>query len=293
MIKKIIAAGLIGLFFVILSPMVPSVHAVGLKVAPLEYRTQLKSGENQKGFVDISNPTLTSVKVTTSVQGFKQVDDKGSLQFFDDEQLEKGIQRDLANFTLGPRQALRMYFLLDGKKLPTGDVYAALFFNVQSSETAKTGVTQAVRVGTLLSIVNKTPGERKAEITSLDVPFLQLGSMIAGNYTVHNTADPKKNTGFYPTIKTLLWPDNNQKELTASLVFAGRTRENSFNLRDVGFGLHKVTLQFKESSRSAWVFTADPFTGVVAAFLLLVISVELLFWWRRRRKASQLASTKH
>ena len=108
---------LVGAFFV-----APPVSAASLKVAPLEYRTTLKQGEKKKGFIDVSNPTKETVRVRTSAQAFRQIDDNGSLQFFDNEQVSAGVLLDLDEFELGPLEAVRMYFILDSTRCVRGDL---------------------------------------------------------------------------------------------------------------------------------------------------------------------------
>ncbi len=275
----------IGLLIAILTGVTyaPVSHAAGLKVAPLQYRTVLKKGEQKKGSIDISNPTRQTLTVTTSVQAFRQIDDKGRLEFYNDEALTKGVKLDLASFKLGPREALRMYFLLDGKTLPSGDVYGAIFFAFRENGP-KSGVQQAVRVGSLLSVVNGTPGPREATITKLDVPFIQVGTAIKGAYNITNPADEKTNTGFYPEVTTKLWPGDISKKQSSALLFAGRTRTNLLDFKEVGFGFHKVEVSYKNSSKSAWVFVAEPFIAVVIGVVLLAVVVESGLWLRRHKK---------
>lgn len=276
----ILLLGLIGITYA------PTAHAVSLKVAPLQYKAELKKGEQKKGSIDISNPSGKKLLVTTSVQAFRQIDDDGSLEFYKDEALQKGVKLDLKSFELGPREALRMYFLLDGKTLPTGDVYGAIFFTVKE-DGAKASVQQNVRVGTLLSVVNGTPGPREAEIASLSAPLLQLGSEVKAKYTIRNPADPDTNTGFYPEVSAKLWPDDKVLEQPSRLLFAGRTRENSIAFKDVGFGIKQIEVSYGDSSRKVWVLVVEPFVLIVTGVILVAIIVEGSLWLRRRKKRSK------
>jgi hypothetical protein len=257
-----------------------SVYATGLKVAPLEFKTSLAKGEKKKGYIDISNPSGESISIQTSVQAFRQINNDGGLQFYDDAATASGIRTDLTNFTLGPREALRMYFLIDGNKLPHGDTYAAIFFKT-TLKKLRTGVGQLVRVGSLLSIVNQTPGDRKAKITGVDIPFLQLSDTIEGSYDIKNTG---KTSGFYPEVTISAWPGNSRKQ-TSSLVFAGRERENQFTYPS-GVGLHRIEVRYGESSKSMWVVTITPFTIVMILFILLVVGTEFMLH-RRRQKTTK------
>jgi len=266
---------------------VETTYASSLKVAPDSFTAKLKSGEKQKGFIDISNPTEDTVVVKTNVEAFRQIDNKGSLEFYDDDQLEKGVQLDLKQFKLGPHDMIRMYFLLDGKKLPSGDVFGAVFFTASQSDKIASGVNQAVRVGTLLSIVNGTPGPREAKITALQIPFFQTGSTIRGSVAIKNTATSDKNTGFYPDVGMKLWPGKRSQVITTSLLFAGRTRSTDFELKNTGLGLHRVSASYDGSTKTAWVITADPFTVVITGVIVGTIALESALWLRRRSRLNR------
>jgi len=257
-------------------------QALGLKVAPLDYTVALKKGEKQKGFIDLSNPTAVTMRVKTSVQAFRQTDDRGSLTFYDDEQVGAGVKPDLDEFELGPREAVRMYFLVDGTKLPEGDIFAAIFFTTQPTKQGA-GVTELVRLGTLLNITNGTAGQRQAEIVDLSVPFIQFGSDIKGTYRVHNTGDPQKSTGFYPNVVVAIDPFHQELVQRGRLVFAGRTRENSFEMTSARLGFYKVSASYGESRKEQWVLMLD---GVSLAILglVLIVGTGTFLGVRRARK---------
>lgn len=257
--------------------------ALSLKVAPLEYKTTLKAGERQKGFVDVSNPTGQTVNVKTSVESFTQIDDKGSLEFSKNDQLSAGVLLDLDEFTLGPREAVRMYFVLDGTKLPTGDLYGAIFFSSTPVGQATVGTGQAVRLGSILSIVNGTPGSRKAEVISLNTPSLVLGSSLSGTYQIKNIGDPNTSTGFYPNVRVSVWPFGETKVKNGPLVFAGRSRENSFDLNTPWLGVYKVSATYGNSSQSNWILVAHP----LAIIAVTILGITLFFiqkYAKKRRK---------
>ena len=261
---------------------IPNAGAISsLKIQPLSYETQLQKGERKTGFIDISNPSGQSVKVTTSVEAFRQVDDDGRLEFFESEAAEKGITPDLKSFTLGPREAQRMMFELDGTKLPDGDVFAALFFTTKPDEGG--AVAQAVRVGTLFIIENGTPGSRKAEITNLQTDFLQIGAVIDGEYSVKNTAKKGQVTGFTPLVDIKLSPFGSTQQRDSSLVFAGRERSNNFSYRTNLPGLYRLSASYDDSSQSRWVLVLPVWllwTGGALVFVGMA-----LFVARRRRKS--------
>ena len=258
----------------------PSVDALGLKVAPLEYPVALKKGEKQKGFIDLSNPAGVSVRVKTSVQAFEQTDDKGTLRFFDDEAVSRGVKTDLDEFELGPREAIRMYFLVDGSELPSGDVFAAIFFTTQPAAKG-TGVTELVRLGTILSIVNGTPSGRRAEISRLDIPSFQFGDMVRGSYAVKNTSNPQESTGFYPAIVLAVDPFHEEKVVKSRLVFADRTRTNSFELNTSRIGLHKISVSYGANTKEKWVLILNAPAVMV---LCILVAGGAAFWWLKRRR---------
>lgn len=260
------------------------VAAAGLKVAPLEYRTNLSKGDKKKGFIDISNPTNEKLIVTTSVQAFKQIDDKGTLQFYENEQVAAGVLLDLDEFELGPREAVRMYFLLDSTKLPPGDVFASIFFTTKPVKASE-GVGQSVRLGTILSIINGTPGSRSAAITSLQMPAFVFGNTLQGSYAIKNTADPSRATGFYPQVKVRASPLGESKEVAGSLVFAGRTRTNDFSLKLPPIGIYRVSASYGNSSAANWVVVLHP-AAIVAVLLSLLLLVSVRMVRRRQRRAS-------
>lgn len=259
--------------------------ATGLKVAPLEYRTTLKKGETKKGFIDASNPTDQTVRIKTSAQAFRQVDDSGSLQFFDHEQIRTGIQLDLDEFELGPREAVRMYFQLDGSKLPSGDVFAAIFFTTEPTKPS-VDVGQSIRLGTLFSIVNGTPGPREAEITNLTVPWLQLSDTISGSYSIKNTADPNQATGFYPTVQLQAAPLGEAKKQTGKLIFAGITRTNEFSLKVFPLGIYQVSAGYMGSKQSSWVVVASPVAMLVVAVIVILGIVAGRYAWKQRARSA-------
>jgi hypothetical protein len=281
--KKLALAGLF-MMLVATAGTTPSVSALSLKVAPLSYDVTLKKGEKQKGVVDISNPTGETVRVKTSTQAFRQVDDMGTLQFFDHEQVSEGVQLDLDGFELGPREAVRMYFQLDSTKLPTGDVFAAIFFTTEPLQP-KVGVGQAVRLGTLLSIVNGTPGARSADVTSLNTGFIQFDDVIRGSYAIKNTGDPVKTTGFYPEVNIGVSPFGEHRAEKGKLVFAGRTRQNTFELKAPWIGFYKVSAQYGASEQSKWIFVVHPWALIVLLIALasVVIARSARRTYRRRK----------
>jgi len=281
----------IGLFLsslIVLQHVAPA-SALSLKMQPLMYKEALQKGEKKKGFVDISNPSSSNIHLKTSVQAFRQIDDEGSLQFFDEPQITAGIIPDLKEFELGPREAIRLYFLVDGTKLPSGDVFGSLFVSTVPSE--KSGSATSVRLGTLFVLTNGTPGQRDAEITKLSTGFWHFGDGVNGTFTVKNTAREGTATGFFPSVLAVIEPLGKQQQFDSKLVFAGHTRQNDFQLRSSRLGFYKIAVQYGDSKQEKWVFMATGYwraLGICVAALAIVVSVwRLRQGWKRRNLISK------
>lgn len=268
-----------------------SVQAVSLKVTPLEYRTTLSTGEKKKGFVDIANPDTVAVTVTFTVQAFRQTDDNGSLQFYDDPHITKGIQLDLDSVRLGPREVIHLAFLLDGSVLPAGDTYAAIF---AASTPSSNGMAQAARVGTLLSIQNGTPAGHEAKVSALAASFFQVGSELTATIDVMNQADPAKYTGYYPKIVVGSVPYG-QKTVEGPLVFAGRTRTIDYRQPGNYFGFLLIEASAEGGSKSQVVFAITGYWRwlmPIIAVALIVIALYVYNGWKKHRYRTHKKVTK-
>lgn len=255
----------------------------GLKLAPLEVRTELKKGQKKKGYVEVSNPSNKTVQVVSSVRGFKQIDDSGTLRFYQDEQIEAGIRVDLTEFELPPWSAARVYYLLDGTKLPTGNVFAAIFFSTSQQRDSVLSIQPSVRVGTLLSIVNGTPSSHQATITKLEVSLFQFGG-IKGTYSIKNTGK-ENSTGFYPIVTLGLQPFSQSEEVSSRLIFPGIERDNNFSVTPKYPGIYRLQVKYQDSEQSTWVFviTNELIIGFVVLILVLLVTIRLIVTRRSRR----------
>lgn len=252
---------------------------------PLEYRTNLAVGETKKGYVDITNPGKSALVVTISVQAFRQVDDTGALEFYDNEAVAAGIIPDFTEFELESAQTIRLYFLIKGSQLPSGDVFGVLFATARDARD-ESDIRQSVRIGTLLSIENGTPGARQADVVHLNVPFFQTSDTLNGSYVIRNRANKAQATGFYPAVTLSIDPLHVQQSLNSRLVFAGRTRTNDFAVTDARLGFYKVTVSHNESVQSTWVFMATgPWLArlIIGVITILAVLSGVLIWRRRRR----------
>jgi hypothetical protein len=246
----------------------PRTGAVSLKITPLEYRTSLAQHEKKKGFVDISNPDPQAVELAFEVQAFRQIDDQGGIEFYDDEGVTAGILLDLESAELGPREVLRLYFVIDASKLPVGDVYAAVL--AHTVPTDATGTAQAVRVGTILEISNGVATNRRSTVAGFSAPFFQVGERISSQFVVHNDS---QRGGFRPTVTMAVSPYST-KEVEGPLVFAGRSRTVDYSARGNYFGPVWLQATVQDSSKGQWVFAMTGYWRWLGP--LIIISGTLL-----------------
>lgn len=247
------------------APSVSAEPVIGLQ--PLQYVETLQKGERKKAFIDVTNPALQLVSVRFSVQGFKQVDDKGTLSFYTDEKISNGILLDYQEIQIPAKKTLRLFFVVDGTKLPTGDVFAAIFAQTKPVETAK---IPSVRVGTLLILTNGTPGARQVSVEEFKTPLLHTGDSISGQIKIKNTAPVSMASGFFPEITLRTWPFGPNTTITGPLVYAGNTRTISLNQPSSQLGIYKITASYGESSKGQWVVLV---TGIWRWVLLTAFTV--------------------
>lgn len=257
-----------------------------LKVAPLKFQESLVGPDTKIGYIDVSNPTDAAVTVKTSVQGMKQVNERGELAFFDDPALARGVTLASDTITLGPREAVRMPFSLDPRRLPQGGVYGAIFF--QSTPTVSTVnanvVYQSVRVGSLLIIDNGGHGLKQGDLKAR-FGFLQFGSGLTGSVRYHNTGKAPKAIAFNPTIQTKVWPWGSWQYTTGPLVFPGNTRPFSVTKTGSYFGLLPVQVRDTATGRHHTVVVVAV-TGWGRALLAILIIAALWLYLRWHKKKS-------
>lgn len=250
-----------------------NVSAATLKISPLRYDTTLSAGEKKKGFVDITNPASSAVHVLLTVQAFRQTDNTGSLEFYNDEKVRQGVLLDYTETTLGPRETLHLAFVLDGSKLAQGDNFAAVFATTVPAEAG--AGEQVVRVGSLLVISNGTPSIHAAEIQNMSSQFIQFGDGIQFSFDVHNTAEQGASTGFAPSITITAWPYVNET-VTGPLVFAGRTRAVTYVKAGNYIGLINIKAKTGNSEQNTYAFVMSGYWRFLVPFALAVIG--LLLW---------------
>ncbi len=259
-------------------------HATSLQIRPTLYKdVVLKKGERSKGFIDISNPTATTQEVKLTVQRFKQIDNAGSLTYFDDESIRKGIKLDLDNFELNSRDSIRIFFQLDGSILPTGDIFAVIFAKTVPEEGM---VAQAVQVGTLMTITNGTPSSRTADITTLSAAPFQWSDSIDASMVIKNTAQEGAATGFFPRLNVSVQPYSS-RTVDGPLIFAGRSRTIAYTQKGNYFGIVRLHVQTDGDQSSKWIFAVTGYWRWLAPVIIFVIFASVFVWFQQMRTRSK------
>ncbi|HEV7951941.1 MAG TPA: hypothetical protein VGO98_01055 [Candidatus Saccharimonadales bacterium] len=262
------------------------VHAQpSLKVQPLQYEESLEKGERKKGFIDVTNPLTQVVKVNFSVEGFRQIDNKGNLAFYQDEQLSEAIQLDYYQFEIPANKTLRLYFIADGTKLPSGDVFAAIF--ARTANEISSGASPSVRVGTLLILSNGTPSARNAEITELTASPVQVGASLDGVMTIKNNAPSNTSNGFFPVVTVSVWPFGSVEKVKGPLVFAGNAREVPIHLPSNQLGVYKMSASIGDSHKDVWLLLVTGVWRWILPLLLIFVGVVGYILLRRHRLQSK------
>lgn len=254
-----------------------------LQLQPLEYRETLKPAEKKRGYVDITNPQTIPIFITASVQGFRQTDSHGNLTFYNDERLSSGIQLDETKAEIPAHKTLRLYFIVDGTKLPTGDVFAAIF--VRTASKIDGAANPSVQLGTLLILTNGTPSTHTAQITSLQIPLISTNSSITGTVAIKNTAPANSSNGFFPSITVRSWPFGPATTIQGPLVYAGITRTVSFHEPTGQVGIYRISASYGSSHQDRWIILLPgPWIWIVLAVIALLIIGFILYIRQRRRK---------
>jgi hypothetical protein len=252
-----------------------------LRIAPLEYRQHLDLGRLKTGVIDASNPTGSSMHVQVQVQAFRQLNDRGELQYYDDGRITSAITPAASGFDIGPREAVRTKFTIDPNKLGDGGAYAVIFLRTSDDQTAPGQISTSARVGTLLVLDVGSGGTHTGRLNLDGLPALHLGgSSLPLGYSYANTGHGSKALAFAPQITaSTTWSP--PRKLTGPFVFPGRTRHQSANL-PLANQLGPVQIRLTDGSggspaTSRWVFVV---TGIwiwlLPIIVILLISLILV-----------------
>ena len=263
--------------------MVVSASASSISIAPLTYQTALKANEDQKGYVDILNPEASDTEVHLKVQAFRQIDNEGSLQFYDDAAIAEGVKLDLTEVLLGPNEGIRIYFILDASVLPSGDVFAAILANTGQASEGVVSVPSA-QVGTLLLLTNGTPPAHHATVSKFSADWLQVGSGITAQIDVTNT-DPAEGRalGFIPKIQFGVNPYHSQT-VDGPLIFSGRSRVVDYIQKGDYFGPVILEASVNGNTQTRLVFAITGYWQWLAPLLFITFIglVVFCYYWVRK-----------
>lgn len=268
--------------FGLVAAMGGSAQATTVKISPLRYDAALKEGEKQKGFVDVSNPSATTETIRFTVQAFRQSDNDGNLEFYNDERLTKGILLDYSEVTLAPREVLHLAFIIDGSVLPQGDVFAAIFATSVSPQSAS--AAQSAQVGSLLFIANGSPNKHSIAVERLNMLPVQVGRGITARFALSNLAQAGTVNAHAPQVKVAMWPFISDT-VAGPLVFAGKSRQVDYVKQGDYFGIVRLSVATETGSQAAYGFVMTGYWRWVAPIALGLVGLAgaVIIWLRRRR----------
>lgn len=257
-------------------------YAEGISIAPLKYQTNL-DGKTKKGAVDITNSSGEAQNITVQIRAFKQIDDKGTLQFYEDPLVSAGITPDYNHFELKPHETIHLFFLLNGQKLPKKQVFAALLAQA-SPVKASYNITPVLRVGTLLILKNGNGDPPKqGSISDWNVGLFQFGDGVSGSFDFENTEKGNNASGYFPQFTVQL--AGTIKEYSGDLLFPGIKRGQSFDLSGSRLGVYKLTLTSDaQASADQWVVVVTGFwRWLLPLIVVLVVFVAVVVVRKRKR----------
>jgi len=158
---------------------------------------------------------------------------------------------DLDSIDLSPYEVVRLYFMIDGVKLPSGEVFAAILAHTIPNNTD--GAVQAVRVGTILEITNGKAGSHSASISEFSAPFFQFGEQISAHFVVKNDDPETQGGGFRSTLNFSVKPYSSQ-DVQGPLVFAGHSRDVDYKTSGNYFGFVWLQTGVGSSSKGSLSF---------------------------------------
>lgn len=261
--------------------------AAALKIAPLQYRANIPVDQIQSGVVDVSNPSDGQVEVIAEVQAFRQVDQQGNLQFYDDEALKKAVAIDISNFKLGPREAARISFRLDPRQVGRSGIYGALLFRTAAIDTRGniSTIQSSARVGTLL-IIQAGEGTQRGQITAARTPLVQFGNALRTNLDYRNVTSDAKAVAFNPSLKIKggFWGGAQRSD--AGLVMPGTTRAIDASRTGNYLGLTPIKIQDQSAENrpaiTTWTFAVTGYWRWLAPTIMALAILSVVGARRRQ-----------
>ncbi len=285
---RLTMAGLTGgLAMLCLWPAAANAGSTSLQVAPLQYEAKLESGKVSTGFIDVANPTGTTITIQSSVRGFKQTGTDGGLEFFDDPILAAAIKPGLTEFALGPREAVRVVFSVDATKLPQGGVYAAIFFNTAPprESASHSYIAEIANIGTLLLLTNGEGSTHQGQVQGLMLKHWQWGSSLEGAFSFTNTDHTAQPVGFKPQLNVRVMPWGHRQDTETGFVLPGTTRQFSFTRPGAYFGLLTVTVADADTGThtTSWVLACTGWCRWAVPVVIVALGY-MVYHWRQRRR---------
>lgn len=266
---------------------------VSLQVLPLKYEDTIKPNVVSRGYVEVSNPSDTTVTVTAKVRAFRQTGLDGNLQFYDNAQYQQGIIPDLPEFELGAREAIRESFSVDPSRLPKGGIFAVLFFQtkVTPSSSNNSYITESANIGTLLILQNGPATPTIGKLTRINLPIWQLGKGISGDAVVTNSDQSNGASAIKSALTTRVLPFGRRSEGTSSLILPGSSRTISISKSGSYFGLLPLSVSLAGGpSQVKWVIAITGIYRYISLPLLIAIGLVIFGtfrYWRTRKKPAK------
>lgn len=263
---------------------VVSVNASSIKVAPQKYETKLSPGQVLIGAVDVSNPSDTRQRYTVKVMGFRQINEEGELQFYEDDAIKSGIELDFTTFELGAQKVGRIFFSINSEKLPRSGIYAAVLVNTNPDQpTTATRLATSVGSGTLLILDNSIDSEEKGQIVNLRAKFWQFGSGLAANIDYRNEGGANS-LAFYPQLSVKAVPWGKDLKQKGPLVFTGNQRRVELAKPGSYFGMLPLQVTDTKSGETTtkWVFAVTGYWIVIAPLILVLFILSAGIYYRRK-----------
>lgn len=261
--------------------------APAVKIAPLKYQESIPLDKPKTGFVDVSNPATEKIILTPEIQAFRQIGTQGELEFYNDEAVQAGITINIQEFELGPREAARITFSIDPKKLRPGGVYAAIFFKTRPALTAAAGnqVMASARAGSLLILDIGAGGTKSGRISKVNVNRFNFGNSLRGAFEYTNTANGALPIAFNPKFTVKYGLLGGKTSAAGPLVLPKSTRSISFTKNGSYFGIVPITVEDATGSSKPVTAYALAITGFWRwVVMLLVAAVFVTMLLNRRAK---------
>lgn len=263
---------------------------VGITIAPIRYKLELKPGETFHESITVSNPNDTALRVQAEFQDFK-VTEGNNIQWLPSDienpfsmQAWVEIRRDI--ITLGPKQELKVPFTVTVPGNATaGGHYAALFFrSVAEGESGNIGAVP--RVGALI-ITNVAGDVRKSgRLTELKIPRFVNRGPVTFAVSFLNTGTTHFETKAEVSIKNFFWgTDSITSETKFMYPNIARDLSVTWDKKNL-FGVYTVTAKIQDGqgnvTEQSQVFFGFPLLQTVGGAVILLVLLWLIRWFKKR-----------